>query len=381
MTARIVHSATLTDADGVRPSGWVRSEGGRITAVGDGDGWRRLPSGADVIDAGGRRVVPGFLDLHGHGGGGFSYDTGTSSEILAGVALHRRHGTTGAVLSLVAASVGLLEERLRLVAALRAVEPGILGVHLEGPFLAPSRRGAHDPARLIAPDSSTVDRLLEAAAGNLRSVTIAPELPGALDAVERFSAAGVVVAVGHTDADYDTARAAFDRGARLLTHAFNAMPGIGSRAPGPIGAAIDDGRVVLELILDGRHVHPSSARMLFALAPGRVALVTDAMAAAGGGDGDYRLGPLDVEVRDGGAHLAGTATLAGSTLTQDAALRYAVEELGEDPAAAVAALTATPAGLLGLADRGRIGVGQDARLLILDADWRTERVLEPVSGR
>jgi N-acetylglucosamine-6-phosphate deacetylase len=205
-------------------------------------------------------------------------------------------------------------------------------------------------------------------------VTLAPELPGGLDAVRRLAGAGVTVAVGHTEADLTTTAAAFDAGARVLTHAFNAMPGLGHREPGPVGAALRDQRVTIELILDGAHVHPVVAGLLMSGAPGRVALVSDAMAAAGGPDGGYRLGGRDVTVRDGVAVLAGTTTLAGSTLTLDAALRNALAQ-GVDPVAAVAAVTAVPARALGLGDRlGRLAPGYAADVVVLDHDWTVRAV-------
>ncbi len=179
--------------------------------------------------------------------------------------------------------------------------------------------------------------------------------------------AGVTVAIGHSMATFDQAQEAFDRGARILTHAFNAMNGIHHRAPGPIIAAFEDERVTIELILDGHHVHPDVASMTFRAAPGRVALVTDAMAAAGSSDGDYRIGSLNVTVRDGLAVLSGTTTIAGSTLTQDAALRNAIEHAGVRPAEAVAALTSVPAHALGLDHRfGRLTTGFAADAVILD---------------
>ncbi len=183
------------------------------------------------------------------------------------------------------------------------------------------------------------------------------------------------VAVGHTVGTYDQARAAFDAGATLLTHAFNAMPGIHHRAPGPIAAAVDDDRVTLELILDGVHVHPSVASMLLRAAPGRVAFVTDAMGAAGSADGSYTLGSLAVTVTDGVAHVAGTDTIAGSTLTQDAALRNAVTLAGQTLPDAVAALTSVPAAALGLGDRlGRLAPGFAADLVALSPSLEVQRV-------
>lgn len=342
----LLHSARLLDERGETPAGWLLLDGPVISARGTGT----PPTTDSSVDLAGARLVPGFLDLHGHGGGGHSYDDG-GEELAAALRAHRMHGTTRSVVSLVANPLGELRERLAEIAALTAVDPLVLGSHLEGPFLAPEQRGAHNAEFLRAPDPDTVESLLSAAGGTLRQLTLAPELPGALEVIAELAAAGVTVAVGHTTATREQAQEAFDAGARMLTHAFNAMPGIHHRAPGPVMAALEDSRVTLELILDGRHVHPSVAALLFHEAPGRVALVTDAMAAAAAPDGDYRLGSLNVSVREGLAVLSGTSRIAGSTLTQDVALRLAIHELGLDPAAAVAALTAVPARALGIDDR------------------------------
>ncbi len=228
-----------------------------------------------------------------------------------------------------------------------AMDAGILGVHLEGPFLAPLRKGAHDTTSLAIPTPDVVEALLEAAQGIVRQITIAPELPHALDAIERFVDAGVVVAVGHSEADADVARAAFDRGATLVTHAFNAMRGIAGRAPGPVGAALADERVTLEVIADGIHVDPRLIAMLFAAAPGRVALMTDAMAAAAAPDGRYVLGGLDVDVANGRAVITGTDTLAGSTLTMDRAVEVCLAA-GIPADQVLAAATTVPARVFGL---------------------------------
>lgn len=370
MPTTLLQGAELLDASGRRP-GWVLLDGDRIAAVGGG---ADAPPGADAtLDLPGRTLTPGFIDLHGHGGGGAGFDDGEQS-IAAALAVHRAHGTTRSVISLVANPVESLVESLRLVARLAADDPTIVGAHLEGPFLGPARRGAHAAEQLLAPDEDVVEILLSAAAGSLVQVTIAPELPGALDAIRRLAGAGVVVAVGHTDADEGTTHAAFDAGATMLTHAFNAMPGIHHRAPGPVAAAFDDERVVLELILDGVHVNSSVARIAFRSAPHRVALVTDAMAAAGSADGFYRLGSLNVTVKDGIAVLNGTSTIAGSTLTQDVALRTALAA-GIDESAAIEALTATPARALGRqGEWGMLAAGFAADLVVLDADLRVERV-------
>ncbi|PPI03247.1 N-acetylglucosamine-6-phosphate deacetylase [Rathayibacter sp. AY1D1] len=371
--ALIIHSSRKVDAAGTVEDHWLRARDGAITATGTGTGWQAQAEGAELHDARGLTAVPGFLDLHVHGGGGHGFDGGAEA-IRAGLALHRSRGTTRSLVSLVSAPLEQLEASLDAVSALAAADPLVLGAHLEGPFLAPSRRGAHDPAALVHPSSGAVSRLLDAARGRLAQITLAPELPGALAAVERLAGAGTVVAVGHTEADADQARAAFDRGARLVTHAFNAMPGIGHRSPGPIPVALGDERVALELILDGRHVDVEVVRLAFAAAPGRIALVTDAMAAAGAGDGVHRLGPLDVEVLGGVARLAGTAVLAGSTLTQEEALRRAVGPGRLGLQASVAALTAVPARVLGRGDLGLLAPGYRADVVLLDASLRVQRV-------
>jgi len=368
----LLHSAHRIDELGEVPDAWVLFDGPLIAA--SGTGVASAPHADQSMDLGGARLVPGFIDLHGHGGGGHAYDDG-GDELAAALRAHRAHGTTRTVISLVANPLGELRERLAEIAELTAADPLVLGSHLEGPFLSPGQRGAHHADFLRAPDPESVESLLDAAAGTLRQLTIAPELPGALEAIAELAAAGVTVAVGHTEAGYEQTRDAFEAGARMLTHAFNAMPGIHHRAPGPVLAALEDSRVTLELILDGHHVHPGVARLLFDEAPGRVALITDAMAAAAAVDGDYRLGSLNVSVRNGLAVLSGTSTIAGSTLTQDAALRLALSAVGLDAPAAVAALTAVPARALGLGDRlGLLEPGYAADAVALAADGTVTRV-------
>ncbi|WP_062463282.1 N-acetylglucosamine-6-phosphate deacetylase [Demequina soli] len=292
--------------------------------------------------------MSGFVDIHSHGGGGHAFGA-TVDGTRAAVAAHGAHGTARIVASLVSAPVPVIAHQARVVAEAMALEPGLLGIHLEGPFLAPGRKGAHDPAALALPTPDLVYALLEACDGTMRQITIAPELPGALGAIGTLVDYGVVVAVGHTECTADQARAAFDRGASLVTHGFNAMRGIVGREPGPLGAAIDDPQVFIEVIADGIHVHPTNIATLFRAAPGRVVLVTDAMAAAASSPGRYDLGGLDVDVTiDGRAVVAGTDTLAGSTLTLDRAVEVCVEA-GVPREQAVAAATTVPERVLGLA--------------------------------
>ena len=367
----LFHSARKLDAHGQVDDFWMLVEGTTITSTGSG---HEHPDAATTVDVDGHWLVPGFLDLHGHGGGGHSFDNGPD-EILAALATHRAHGTTRSVISLVANPLASMRESLGTIADLAEVDPLILGSHLEGPFLAPENRGAHNPDFLREPQPYEVEQLLGAARGTLRQITIAPELPGAMEAIDVLVENGVLVGIGHTMADEALAHEAFDRGARILTHAFNAMPGIHHRAPGPVVAAFDDDRVTLELILDGKHVHAGVARLAFGAAPDRIALVTDAMAAAGSSDGDYTLGSLNVTVRDGLAVLRGTTSIAGSTLTQDSALRRAITEVGVSPAHAVAALTLVPARALGLEHRhGLLAPGYAADAVLLDHAWQVTAV-------
>ena len=359
----LLHSARLTDERGETPDGWVLFEGDVIAAVGAGE----TPDAAESVDLGGARLTPGVVDIHGHGGGGHSFDDG-GEALAAALATHRALGTTRAVISLVTNPLASLRAKLAELAELASADPLVLGTHLEGPFLAPGRRGAHNADYLRDPDPIAVDELIEAAAGTLRQITIAPELSGADAAIDRLVAAGVTVAVGHTEADYETAARAFDRGAGILTHAYNAMNGIHHRAPGPIVAALSDPRVTLELVLDGYHVHEQVVALTLDEAPGRVAFVTDAMAAAGSADGDYRLGTLNVTVRDGLAVLSGTETIAGSTLTLDAALRRAVDVVGLPWPDAVAAVTSVPARAIGYGGSlGLLEPGYAADAVALDA--------------
>ena len=377
MTGLLVHSARLvaTDAQGApsdTPDAWVLLRDGLVHAAGTGDSWRdTVRAGDEIVDAGevagpGAILTPGLVDIHTHGGGGG--DTGgDAADIARALAVHARHGVTRVVLSLVSAPVEDLVARLERIAALQETQPGIVGVHLEGPFLDPGHCGAHDPAVLQAPTPAALDRLL--GTGVVRQVTLAPELDGGLAAVRRIRASGAVAAVGHTDADAATVHAAIEAGATLLTHAFNAMPPLRHRAPGPVGIALADERMTLEVIADGHHVDPVVVGMLFRAAPGRVARVSDAMAAAGAPDGAYTLGPLEVDVADGVARIRGTGVLAGSTLTLDQAVRNVVG-YGVPLPAAIAAATAVPASAIGRPDLGRVRPGNPGDLVLWARDLR-----------
>ena len=334
-----------------------------------------------VVDLGDRIVVPGFVDLHVHGGGGAQVNAGSPAEVAAAVrtiaAAHVRHGTTALVPTTVSDSRERLVTAVRGIAAARddADGPTVLGAHLEGPWLSPQHAGAQDPSALRPPSLGEFADLQAAAPGTVRMITLAPELRGALDVVRAAAAAGIVVSVGHTDADVDTARAAADAGATHATHLFNAMPPLHHRAPGAAGAVLTDSRVTVEVVADGHHVHPAVLALVAAAAPGRFVAVTDAMAATGLPAGDYHLGNRAVRVAGGRVTLLDAPdTLAGSVLTMDAAVRTLVGA-GVPLAAAVTAATRTPADAIGACAKGRIAAGTDADLVVLEPDLTIAAVL------
>lgn len=352
--------------DGV--DGWVEVRDQRIAAVGR----VRPPTDVARIDLHGLFLLPGLVDIHQHGGGGEAYESGSAAAREA-VRFHRLSGTTSSIASLVSAPIAVLEAQIRALVPL--VQDGTLaGIHLEGPWLNPARAGAHAPEALVPPLPADVDRLLAAGQGCVRMVTLAPELPGGLDAVDQLTAAGVVVAVGHTDADLATTREALRRGARAGTHLFNAMRPVHHREPGPVPALLESGAAV-ELIADGVHLHPAVLGLAARTAgPARTVLVTDANAAAGMPDGPYRLGERAVTVAGGVARGPG-GEIAGGTGTLADAVRFAVTEAGLPLRDAVAATTANPAELLGLADVGRLVPGAWADLTLLTPDLRVAGVL------
>lgn len=360
----------LAGARVVLPSGVV--EGGRIAVEGSRIAADTGPLPDDVVLdlAAGHTVVPGFVDIHNHGGGGASFTSGTAQDVLTGVRTHREHGTTTLVVSTVTETMDALVRQAGLLSEL--VEQGeIAGIHYEGPFISPCRKGAHDEGLLRHPDPADVRKLVEAARGTATMVTLAAELPGGIESVRLLADLGVVAAIGHTDATYEQTVEAIEAGATVATHLFNAMPPLGHRAPGPIAALLEDERVTVELINDGTHLHPSVLELAFGSAgPDRVAFITDAMDAAGFGDGLYDLGPLKVEVLEGVARLVEGGSIAGSTLTMDTAFKRAVTLDGLSLPDTVRAVSTNPARLIGLADRvGTLEPGKDADLVVLDESY------------
>ena len=377
--------------------GWLRIAGGRIAAMGEGE----LPEPAAYRV---RWALPGFIDMHVHGGGGASFTEGGPDDVRRAAAFHRGHGTTSLLASLVTAPLDELERRVAMLADL-ADEGVIDGIHLEGPFLSAARCGAQNPRHLTAPDVAAFRKLHAAARGWLKMITIAPELPGALDVIRAAAGAGVIAAAGHTDASAEVTAAAVAAGVSHATHLFNGMRPLAHRDPGPAGALLDSG-VTCEVVADGTHLHDTVIRLAArAAGPGNLVLITDAMAAAGMPDGTYRLGGLAVTVTAGVARLAPTSTIpstsatlatpapagrsaaalgsasalgaiAGSTATMDQVVRYAITAVGLRVPDVAAAASTTPARRLGLsAETGALVPGLAADIVLLDADFRLTTVI------
>jgi N-acetylglucosamine-6-phosphate deacetylase len=368
--ALICAGTMVLDGRVCRP-GWLQTSDELIIACGAG-----APPGRADFDVPDCVVVPGFIDVHSHGGGGASYTD--AAEIAAAAGFHLQHGTTTTLASLVTTSPAELIAGVRALAD--ATRRGtVAGIHLEGPWLSAARCGAHDPTQMRDPDPAEIDDVLAAGGGTIRMVTLAPELPASGEAIRRFLDAGVVVAVGHTDATYEQTKHAIELGATVGTHLFNAMPPLDHREPGPALALLQDPKVTVELIADGVHVHPAVVRAATRVAgPDRVAVVTDAIAAAGCDDGAFRLGAVPIEVVSGVARVRGTSTIAGSTATMDQLFRT-VTELNSDFDAALAAAvqmtSATPARALGLERVSGLRAGCDANLVVLDRDLRVTAVM------
>ncbi len=362
----------------------ITIEGGRIAAVASRAGFI-VPSGASVFDAETATIAPGFVDLHIHGAGGHDVMEATPAALDAIAAAIVQHGTTSFVATTVTASPEALCRSAAGIAnymnqprpekTRRSAVAQILGIHFEGPFISHARRGVHPEQWIAAPSLPLLGKLLKAAGGAARIITLAPELPGALELIDAARSSGLLVSIGHTDATYEQAVAAIGRGARHAAHVFNAMRPFSHRDTGVIGAVLTWPEVTAELIADGVHVDGSAIKILLAAkGAAGISLVSDGTAATGMPDGAYRLGEIDVDVR-GGVVRNKEGKLAGSALTLDQALRNIVA-LGVPVAEAVRMLTLNPARELGIEmTKGSLVAGADADLVLLDSELRISRVM------
>jgi len=350
----IISAATVLIDQELQKEVWLEIEDGVIRSINSG-----TSPEYDLRYEG--ILIPGFVDIHCHGGGGKYFSSLSDSEISQVIATHRTGGTVAGLASLVTEPIpNLISQIKRLVPFAERGE--IAGIHLEGPYLSHARCGAHDPNLLRTPTISEVETLLDAGQGFIKMITIAPELDGALEVIEYLAKSGVIAAIGHSQSDAATAQAAIDRGASVVTHFNNAMPKVVD-GPGTMSSAvINELRVSLEIILDGEHVETQVVRSVFEAAPNRIVMVTDAMSAAGSTDGTYQIANLEVNVKDGVARLASNGALAGSTLTMAKAFSHALNEIGISITEAVHAASTLPALILGRSDLGEIAVGKSGFL-------------------
>jgi N-acetylglucosamine-6-phosphate deacetylase len=370
-----IDNATVYTPDQVIEHGAVLVDGHRIAEVGPA-GTVSRPAGARVIDAAGRALVPGFVELQFNGGFGDDF-TDDPSSIWRVAGQLPRFGVTSFLPTIITSPLETLAAGQAVVtrgqpAGFSGARP--LGLHVEGPFLNPARKGAHNPKYLRVPDAAAVAAWSPAT--GIRLVTMAPELQGALDVISALSSRGVLVGVGHSDASYEQAVAGFDAGARYGTHLFNAMSVLGHRDPGVPGALLTDPRPTVGVIADGVHTHRSVIGLAWqALGPRRMNLVTDAMAALGMPPGGHLLGEFEVAVDATSARLP-DGTLAGSILSLDQALRNLVDITGCTLADALPTLTTTPARAIGMDhERGRIARGHVADMVLLTADLQVSATI------
>jgi N-acetylglucosamine-6-phosphate deacetylase len=370
MATAFVNGRVLVD-DGFRDDLAVVVEDDRILAL---EPARGLRAAADPIDLGGHWLVPGFIDVQVNGGGGVLFNDAPTLQTLRRIgAAHRRYGTTGFLPTLISDDAATMRAAIAAVdAAIDAGVPGVLGIHLEGPYIAPARRGAHDAAKFRALDDAELELVCSLRHG-VTVLTLAPDqVPPAR--VRELAARGVIVCIGHTEADYAQARAALDAGARGFTHLYNAMSPLQGRAPGVVGAALEDRASWCGLIVDGHHVHPASLRVALAAKPrGKLLLVTDAMPPVGADTDTYELAGVAIRCRDGRCETP-DGVLAGSALDMASAVRNTVATLGVPLEDALRMASTWPAEFLGIAaERGRIAAGLRADLVELDGDLRVVR--------
>jgi N-acetylglucosamine-6-phosphate deacetylase len=367
-----VVNARVITPQGIIDNGYVYVKDGKIAAIGEASELAGQAAAADRHDANGSWLIPGFVDVHVHGGANHDFMDADADGIRAITRFHAANGTTSMLATTLTASREDLTAVLGRVAEFMAKPmpyAQLVGVHLEGPFVNAKWKGAQNPAYILPPQPEWLDEWVRSFPGIIKIQTLAPEVEGSLDYIEKLASNGIVPSCGHTDATYEQIVAAADRGLRHAVHTFNAMTPLHHRQPGTVGAVLTDDRITAEVIADGHHVHPAGVKLI-TLAKGthNVILVTDAMAAAGMPDGDYDLGGLPVHMKCGVARLKENDSLAGSTLTMISAVRYLVKEIGVTLVEASRMASANAARQLGLdRDIGTLEVGKKADFLLLDA--------------
>lgn len=343
----------------LEPNVAIKSNNGIITSI------KSNSDSPTTVDG---TLIPGFVDIHTHGAGGFYFSASNPADIETVISTHSKHGSTSMLASLVSEPIeSLIAQITTLLPFIN--KSAIKGIHLEGPYLAHSHCGAHDPTLLKAPTVKELTKLIDASKGTIRMVTLAPELDGAIAVIEFLVSQGVAVALGHSGADAAITRAAIKAGATIITHFNNGMPKLNT-GENISSVALADSEVVLELILDGVHVNTDDIQKILKAAPRRIIAVTDAMSAAGAGDGDYTIGKLGVRVKNGVARLTSKDSLAGSTLTMDRAFLTLINHFGFSIADASFATSALPATRIGLDSVGSIEVGKRADFIELTLDGK-----------
>lgn len=384
----LIYNVSIVTPEATIKKGWIAFTNGKIESIGSGDGTEKLealtlaPDGIEsvqIIDGQGGFVLPGFIDVHVHGGYGHDFMDADAEGLDSITRFHAQHGTTGMLATTVTASKPDLDQVLQRVQAYREKEmpfAQLLGVHLEGPFISVKWPGAQNPSFIVPPQLDWLQDWISSYPGLIRMQTLAPETEGALPYIEALTRSGIIAALGHTDASYEQVQLAVQHGLSHAVHTFNAMTKLHHREPGTVGAVLTHDAIMAEVIADGHHVHPACIRLLAQMkGPDNLLLITDAMSAAGLGNGEYKLGGLDVIVKDGVARLKEGDSLAGSTLTMIDAYRYAVREVGLTVEQASRMASGNPARRLGIDQvTGALVPGMQADVLLLSQHLDLQRV-------
>ncbi|WP_010273479.1 N-acetylglucosamine-6-phosphate deacetylase [Paenibacillus senegalensis] len=383
----ILYNARLVMEDGVLQQGELYLEGGTILWAGSSESRPASLNSFEAdsrIDAEGGWLVPGFIDIHIHGGYGHDFMDATAEALEGITRFHGKNGTTAMLATSVTAPREALDQLLEAVHTYQQQDmpyAQLIGVHLEGPFISPKWPGAQNPAYIVPPQQEWLEEWTAKYPGLIKQLTLAPEHEGAFALIHWLKEHGIIAAAGHTDASYEIMEEAVEHGLSHAVHTFNAMTGLHHRAPGTVGAVLSDDRINAEVIADGFHVHPAGIKLLAKTkTDNNLILITDAMSAAGLGNGQYSLGGLAVTVKDGKATLTEGNSLAGSTLTMISAFRYVINVVGVDIVEASRMASLNPAQALRMDDKlGSLAAGKQADVLLLSPDLEIKRIW--VKGR